>query len=96
MIIAATMNREQGTAQEILIRNISRRGLGARTHQAPPRLGERVSIRIDTVPEISGAIRWVNGDQFGVLLDRDLDPALFDPRPDDQPRPGIDLFGEGD
>jgi hypothetical protein len=95
MVIPATITGERTAEREILIRNISRRGIGARSRQGAPDIGERVTIRIGAHAEISGTVRWVQGAQFGLLLDRDLDPAIFDPpTATETPRPGIDIFGD--
>lgn len=95
MIIAATMAGEGIAEHEILIRNISRRGIGARSRHGAPRIGERVTIRIGGLAEFPGTVRWTQGDQFGLLLDRDIDPSAFDlPSSAETPRPGIDIFGD--
>jgi hypothetical protein len=94
LTMAATLMGERTGKQEILIRNVSRRGIGARSRQKMPEVGERVRVRIDTFADISGTVRWAQGDQFGLSLDQDLDPAIFNARPADTHRPGIGIFDD--
>ena len=59
--------------QEIVIRNISRRGLGAATQGAFPTVGDCLVIKLPTGPTITGVVRWADGPSFGLSLDVDMD-----------------------
>lgn len=59
-ILTATMRSERLPEQSILIRNLSHRGIGARTLGAPPIEGEEVMLQLDG-RAIVGRIRWVRG-----------------------------------
>lgn len=61
-IIAATMHSERLPEQSILIRNLSHRGIGARTLGSPPIEGEEVTL------QLVGRVRWVRGNRFGIHL----------------------------
>ena len=60
--------------QDIVIRNISKLGLGAATQGIFPFVGESLTVRLPTGPTISGAVRWTDGPSFGLLLDIEMDP----------------------
>ena len=60
--------------QDIVIRNISKRGLGAATQGIFPFVGENLTVKLPTGPTISGAVRWTDGPSFGLLLDIEMDP----------------------
>ena len=59
--------------QDIVIRNISRRGLGAATQGLFPLEGERLSILLPTGPTVTGIVRWCDGPSFGLALDAEMD-----------------------
>ncbi|GAC1580560.1 MAG: hypothetical protein NVS3B5_14270 [Sphingomicrobium sp.] len=46
------------SAQDVIIRNISKRGLGVATQGSFPRVGDSLSIKLPTGPTISGVVRW--------------------------------------
>lgn len=93
--LMATLWSDRLDPRQIEIRNLSRRGMGVRCRVDTPAAGEQVVVHIPDLPSISGSVRWSRGDQCGIMLDRDLDPALFEQTGGDQPaeppRPGIDL-----
>lgn len=91
LIAPATMLSERFGSCDIRIRNISERGLGARSRTQMPEIGERLIISIAGIGDVSGIVRWVRGDQFGIALDDRLDPGRFDPEPP-PPEPGFGLF----
>lgn len=61
-------------SQRATIRNISVHGLGGRS-PVNLEVGERVTVTIEGTGRIEASVRWVNGDRFGVQLDRAIDPA---------------------
>lgn len=66
-ILTATMRSERLPEQSILVRNLSHRGIGARTSGSPPIEGEEVMLQLDGRAMI-GRVRWVRGDRFGIHL----------------------------
>lgn len=60
--------------QDVIIRNISKRGLGAATQGSLPQVGDSLSIKLPTGPTISGVVRWADGPTFGLALDVEMDP----------------------
>ena len=56
----------------ILIRNISGHGIGAASRGLLPLKGEKLSILLPHHEEVTGLVRWVYGESFGVELDHDL------------------------
>lgn len=57
---------------DIVIRNISERGIGASAADAPPTPGSSVSIILPDGQVRAGAVRWVRGRNFGIELTEDL------------------------
>lgn len=90
--LKATLWSDRLDPREIEIHNLSRFGLGMRCRIGVPDTGERVTIHIAGFPSVSGVVRWSRGDQFGVMLEGEINPeALAATESMDQPRPGIDL-----
>lgn len=74
-ILTATMHSARLVEQAILVRNISSRGLGARTRGAVPAEGEEVHLQLDG-RSLVGRVRWVRGDRFGVFLRDPFDTQI--------------------
>lgn len=55
--------------QDIMVRDLSSRGLAATAARVPPGEGEIVSIRLPDDRVLWGIVRWVAGAQFGVEFD---------------------------
>lgn len=71
-ILTATMRSSRIVEQSILVRNISSRGLGARTSGVLPVEGEEVHLELNG-QSLVGHVRWVRGDRFGIHLRDPLD-----------------------
>jgi hypothetical protein len=73
------MHSERLPAHDILIRNISARGIGAGSRTGtPPLLGERVCVRLPDGQTIVGTVRWVAAQDFGIALNAAISlPDLF-------------------
>jgi hypothetical protein len=69
--------RELGD-QDALIRNLSKIGLGGRISNSPLPQGADVTVTFADGSQVTGAVRWVRGDAFGVRLQQDMDPAAID------------------
>lgn len=78
-LIRAEMQSERLARHDILIRNISARGIGAASRTGtPPLPGERVCVRLPDGHVVAGAIRWVDAQAFGIALDEAIAlPELF-------------------
>lgn len=79
-ILTATMYNKRLREQTIIIRNMSSRGIGARTRDILPMEGEEVFVLLDG-HELVGRVRWVQGDRFGIYLRDPID------RPDQRKSP---------
>ena len=62
---------------EILVRNISEHGLGARCKGAIPAEGEEIRIQMEAYGTVEGIVRWVKGNIIGVQLTGTLNPDLL-------------------
>lgn len=71
-IVRATVAARDGAGQDVVIRNISLRGLGATCKGAAPVKGERVTVVLPGGMPLSGEVRWFAGHAFGMLLDEDF------------------------
>lgn len=60
--------------QDIVIRNISQRGLGAATQGIFPALGEQLVVKLPDGQALTGIVRWADGPSFGLALDIELNP----------------------
>lgn len=76
-MIIARMSGYRAVDQEIVIRNVSRRGLGAATQGVVQARGERVLVRLNDGLEITGVVRWRDGPCFGLALDCEIEPAML-------------------
>jgi hypothetical protein len=66
---------QAGRTHSCLVKNISRWGLGGSGTSALTQ-GERVTIVLPELATITGAVRWVAGNKFGILLDQEVVPEL--------------------
>jgi hypothetical protein len=55
--------------QDIMVRDLSARGLSATAARVPPGKGEIVSLRLPDDRVLWGIVRWVDGAQFGIEFD---------------------------
>jgi hypothetical protein len=77
-IVRATIRNNRIAESVIVIRNMSRMGIGGKLTSNSLRPGEAVVVSLDPVGEIEGTVRWVRGDRFGVQLHDELVPERFD------------------
>ena len=78
-IVSARLVLRGGEQQDIVIRNISSTGLGARTKGPAPARGERVTVILPGDQILNGTVRWFTRNSFGLELDTALSPqALAD------------------
>ena len=61
--------------QDVVVRNISKRGLGAATQGLFPFVGEHLIVKFPAGLSISGTVRWAEGPSFGISLDNEIDPG---------------------
>jgi hypothetical protein len=93
-LIIAKMRGTYTIPQDIIIRNFSSNGLGARARDCPPGLGETVTVAIGPITVKGATVQWVRGDRFGVRFHDPLsqpDHDFLNGRAD-RNRPGFDLF----
>ena len=76
-LVLASLRREGLPPREIMIRNISINGIGARIDGDVPLIGERVLLDLMNLKDVRGTIRWVKGNRFGIRIDDKLDPHVL-------------------
>ena len=72
-LFRARMFNDRLPGVDIIIRNISDRGIGAVSRGSPPMKGETFSILLPHCEEATGLVRWVDNLSFGFELDLDSD-----------------------
>jgi len=71
-IVRAVVKSRNGSEQDVVIRNVSQRGLGITCKGAAPVKGERVTVVLPGDLPLSGVVRWFSGHAFGMELDEDF------------------------
>lgn len=74
-MLSASMRGDELAEQKIVIADVSPRGLGARARGECPPAGTRILIALSNGLELSGEVRWVRKERFGVQLDQEVDPG---------------------
>ncbi|PEQ11872.1 histidine kinase [Novosphingobium sp. PC22D] len=59
----------RGEPMEVLVRDVSKRGLSATANGPAPEAGDPVAIHLPDGRELWGLVRWVEGRSFGVEFD---------------------------
>jgi hypothetical protein len=72
-LIRAQMTDRFGANYDIVIRNVSEKGVGASMQGVPPLRGSEVTIMIPQGMAMQGTIRWVDGSAFGIELEQAID-----------------------
>lgn len=73
-LLRATMSNARLGHQEVLVRNVSARGLGATTRGIVPLVGEAVTVELPEIGKIAGVVRWNSATGFGLELATAIDP----------------------
>lgn len=68
--------RQDGTPVELVIVNISARGLMARC-DAPFDMGDRIGVKLPAIGSITAEIRWSLGGRIGCQLDETIPLASY-------------------
>lgn len=76
-LVRAEMADERGVTQDVVIRNLSSRGVGVSAREFAPVRDERVTLTLPGNEVVSGVVRWVSELTFGVELERDLNLAAL-------------------
>ena len=73
-LLRGTMVDERNIATEIVIRNVSRHGIGAAIRQGRQlRVPQNVAISLPNDVIAWGETRWISEQNFGVLLEHEID-----------------------
>ncbi|MEO0032222.1 MAG: hypothetical protein RIS94_1980 [Pseudomonadota bacterium] len=72
-IVRAQLIGCDGHAQDFVIRNVSRIGLGGTCKGAAPVRGERITVTLPGGQALSGQVRWFQDHAFGMELDDEFD-----------------------
>lgn len=76
-IIRAVLVAPDGSEHDLLIRNVSHHGLGAKTTTILVRAGERLVMRLPNIGEVTGTVRWTRGEALGIQTDEAIDIDLL-------------------
>lgn len=68
-LVKLTLRNAQGELLDIMVRNVSARGLNAAARGEPPRLNEVVTVHLPEGQTHWGIVRWVDGNLFGIEFD---------------------------
>jgi hypothetical protein len=72
-LVRAHMTDSFGETSDIVIRNVSEKGLGASSQGTLPLRGSTVTITIPQGMTMTGEVRWIADKSFGVKFDEGLD-----------------------
>jgi len=75
--IRARLYPALGTPLDMLIKSISRRGLGGRVEGVGLTVGERVVVELPYLGRVRCTVRWMKKREVGVESDRDIDLRAF-------------------
>lgn len=75
-MFVATIRSERSGEQSIIVRNLSRSGIGGRLRNGTLQAGEPISIILNGQPH-EAKVRWVRKDCFGASLAHEIDPKSF-------------------
>lgn len=78
IFLVSLRHGDDPTETRVMVRNVSRSGLGARASGWTPVTGETVHIDLGSSGEVEGVVRWVKGNLFGVALAQSIEPGNFD------------------
>lgn len=73
-----------GSEHDLLIRNVSRHGLGAKMAAVALRIGEQVTVRLPNIGTVIGTVRWTKPGAFGMETAEAIDLDLLFFRGDDR------------
>jgi len=77
-IIRGTLITPSGHECELLIRNVSSHGLGAKTAaQIDLKIGDDVIVQLPNVGRIAGTVRWIGNGSFGIETSKEIDADLL-------------------
>ena len=72
-LIRAVIRAPGIPGQDVIVRNVSERGMRLVSRGICPHVGERLSISLPDTVLVEGDVRWVRGEEFGIELTADLD-----------------------
>ncbi|MBO9725950.1 MAG: histidine kinase [Novosphingobium sp.] len=64
-----TLTDSSGHAIEVMVRDLSSRGMSAAAAGMPPACNDVLRARMEDGRELWGIVRWVNGNLFGMEFD---------------------------
>lgn len=81
-IIRARFDLDGRASGELLIKNVSEGGIGARCDCAHMRVGDGVRVDLPVIGQVAGWVRWCHDGQCGIAVAIPLDVARLRFRPD--------------
>ncbi|MBV1916574.1 MAG: PilZ domain-containing protein [Sphingomonadaceae bacterium] len=76
-LFCAQLSERSGISWDIVIRNVSEKGVGASTKETPPKVGTDVTLTLPDGATACGAVRWVNNKSFGIELAQSIDLSML-------------------
>ncbi len=76
-LIKGRISKPGSASFEVLVRNVSRSGMGIKSSSLQLAVGETVSIDLAIVGWVEGVVSWVHSDNAGVRLNQEIDPQAL-------------------
>jgi hypothetical protein len=76
-LVRAEMTDERGETQDVVIRNLSLRGIGATAREFAPITGETMTLRLPGGQVVRAVVMWADAMTFGANLKDELNLAAL-------------------
>lgn len=81
-ITKGTLHDSSGETQEILVRNLSARGIGGKLANGCVAAGERVTVTVPGIGTVDAIVRWTRNRAVGLETEQEIDPTALTFSPD--------------
>lgn len=76
-LLRGALESASGKRHDLLIKNISRHGLGAKFSGHEVKQGEHVVVDLPKIGRLTGTVQWVRGGGIGLKITEEIDPSLL-------------------
>lgn len=76
-IVRGTLIAPSGRECDVLIRNVSSHGLGAKAANIDLNIGDQVTVQLPNIGRIIGIVRWAGNGAFGIETSEELHADLL-------------------
>lgn len=76
-IVRGTLIAPSGRECDVLIRNVSSHGLGAKAANIDLSIGDQVTLQLPNIGRIIGIVRWAANGAFGIETSKELHEDLL-------------------